>query len=282
MAGTAGMLPERETPIDSNAPTIAELTAQMFAEPIATGEVVVTDPESAPAVTPITPPAGVAAPSAAPTTPAASAPTPAAIEAQPEPELVAEPETPTFRSRWDDDARALLEEPDFEEEARVEVAAELEDGDGEYEYTDPQVAARIRALEKRNAFLESQNIAKSKKGWVEEAKRGCPDLARWLPGRIEGIDASSRRAFLREAERRNLEAQQIFGPTLAKLEADRAAIAADAVAAARAEVAAAWGRPAADTLPPTAAAAAEALAKARAKGDLEGAIKALMQDNPVL
>lgn len=232
-------------------------------------------------VAPLTPTAALAAteapaPTEAPQAPA-SPPTPIAetLPAPVTPEAV-----PTFRANFDEDQRALLDEPDFDEEARLEVAAGVEDG--EYEYADPETAAKLKAQQKRIDFLEGQVVAKSKKGWIEEAKRACPDLARLIPGEIEGIQASSRRAFLREAAARNTKYAAVLAPTLAKLEADRAAIAAGAVATAREEVADAWGRPAADTLPPIAAAQQEALAKARATGDLQGAIKVLMNDTPVL
>ena len=273
-----GMLPEREPQIDASSPTIADLTARMFAEPIATGEVVVTDP----------PEAAAAPAQAAPEPPAApAAPATSVVTDEPLPEPEATPEhVPTFKAKLDDDLQALLDEPDFDEEARAEVAAELEDPDGEYEYTDPEQAARVRALEKRNQFLETQLVAKSKKGWIEEAKRAFPDLARLLPGEIGGIAATSRRGFLREAASINTRYATALAPTLARLEAERAAIAASAMGVARQEVADAWGRPSADSLPAAAAATQEALAKARATaqatGNIEESIKVLMNTNPVL
>lgn len=274
----AGMLPERETQIDSGNPAIADLAARMFAGPIAEGEVVVTDPE-----------------------PVAQVPAPAAPEVIMAQEQEAErqgdrmvaaavqtvtaptPEdVPTFKPKLDDDLRALLDEPDFEAEAAAEVQAELDDPDGEYEYTDPQAKAAQRAAEKRIAFLESQLVAKSKKGWVEEAKRTFPDLARLIPGEIEAITASSRRTFMQAANAANTKYATVLGPTLEKLEAERRAISGNAVAVAREEVANAWGRPAADTLPPLAAAQQDALEKTRKAGDLDAGIKVLMQEHPVL
>lgn len=270
----AGMLPERETQLDARDPAIADLAARMFAGAIAEGEVVVTDPEpvvQAPA--PQVPPAAQEAPVAAPVVPA----TPGVAEGPVVPE-----DAPTFKAKFDEDQRALLDEPDFEAEARAEVQAELDDPDGEYEYADPETTAKVRALEKRNAFLEGQVVAKSKKGWVEEAKRACPDLVRFFPGEIESIDATSRRAFLRAADALNTKYATALGPTLEKLEAERRAISGNAVAVAREEVANAWGRPAADTLPPAAAAQQDALERTRKAGDLDAGIKVLMQDHPVL
>lgn len=258
---------------DAQAAALGTLTAQMFAEPIATGEVVVTDePAPAPALNfePAPPPPPESRPPAAPT---------ATVEAPPEP--VAAPESiPTFKPKLDEDQQAFLDEPDFDAEAAAEVAAEVESD--EYEYEDPEQAARVRALEKRNQFLETQLVSKSKKGWVEEAKRAYPDLARLIPGEIEAINATSRRAFLRAADTANTKYATVLGPTLAKLEAERAAIASGAVEVARTEVANAWGKPAADTLPQLAGAAQEALDRARATGGLEGAIKELMKTTPVL
>lgn len=255
---------------------LAELTARMFAGEIAEGAVVVTDPPEAPA-----PPVQAApvAPAVEPQAPATPAPVAATVETPAEP-VVAPESAATFKPKLDDDQRALLDEPDFDEEARAEVADEIESE--EYEYADPETTAKVRALEKRTQFLEGQLVAKSKKGWVEEARRAYPDLARLLPGEIEAITATSRRAFMRAADATNTKYATVLGPTLAKLEAERTAIANGAVATAREEVANAWGRPAADTLPPMAAAQAEALQKARDAGDLQGAIKALMVDTPVL
>lgn len=261
---------------DAQAAALATLTGQMFAEPIATGEVVVTDPEPPAAPVAVV---EVAAPAMVKPTPG---PPPVPIALTPEePELAAPPENvPTFKPRLDEDQQAFLDEPDFDAEAAAEVAAEVDSE--EYEYDDPEVQARLRALEKRNQFLEGQVVAKSRKGWVEEAKRAYPDLARLIPGEIEAIGATSRRAFLRAADAANTKYATVLGPTLAKLEAERAAIASGAVEVARTEVANAWGKPSSDTLPAAAVAEKEALDKARATGGLEGAIKELMKTTPVL
>lgn len=272
MDGSAGMLPERQTAIDSSDPAIANLTAQMFAEPIATGEVVVDDP---PAPAPVV----------------VNRPDPQVVEAVAEAqadrllaatvEPLATPESvPTFKPKLDDELQALLDEPDFDEEARVEVAAEVETD--EYQYDDPEATAKQRAAEKRIAFLEGQLVAKSKKGWVEEAKRAFPDLARLIPGEIEGTQATSRRKFMQAVAAANTKYATILGPTIERLEADRAAIASGAVAVAREEVANAWGKPAGDILPAAAQAQTEALQKARDANDLTGQVKALMQTHQVL
>lgn len=260
---------------DAQNEALTALTNQMFAGEIAEGSIVVTDPE------PVAPAPVQVAPAPAPVAPAEAVPAPAAPVAAAQPGPVEAPEeVPTFKPKLNDDLQALLDEPDFEEEARVEVADEIDSE--QYSYEDPEAQARLRALEKRNEFLETQLVAKSRKGWIEEAKRAYPDLARLLPGEIESIDAASRRAFIRSADKLNTRYQTVLAPTLAKLEAERAAIAAGAVATARQEVADAWGRPAADTLPSDAAATADALARARATGSLEESIKVLMRDNPVL
>lgn len=258
---------------DAQNEALAALTTQMFAESIATGEVVVDDP--APVAVQVAPPAPT--PPVAPQAP--DIPAPVAVEAPVE-AVVAPENVPTFKPKLSDDLQALLDEPDFEEEAALEVAAEVESN--EYAYDDPEATAKVRALEKRNQFLETQLVAKSKKGWVEEAKRAFPDLARLLPGELEAISATSRRAFIREADKVNTRYQTVLAPTLAKLEAERVAIASGAVAVAREEVANSWGRPAADTLPPVAAAQAEALDKARKSGNLTDQIKVLMETTPVL
>jgi len=250
---------------DAQQAAVEALTAQMFAGSIAEGEVVVNDP-----------PAPVAA--ATPQTPEATPAAPDAVTEAP----VAPEEAPnyTFKPTLSEDLQALLDEPDFEAEAAAEVAAEQESDD--YEYADPETAAKLRAADKRIAFLESQVVAKSKKGWVEEAKRAYPDLARLIPGELEGITSTSRRAFAREADRINAKYAAVLAEPLAKLEAARAAISAGAVAVAREEVATAWGKPAGDTLPPMAAAQADALQKARATGKLEESIKVLMNNTQVL
>jgi hypothetical protein len=144
-----------------------------------------------------------------------------------------------FKPRLNDDLQALLDEPDFDEEAALEVAAELEDG--EYEYGDPEVAKQLRSLQKRNAHLESQLVAKSRKGWVAENLRAYPLLDKYAADQVQAIAATSRRAFAREAAKLNATYEKALAPALEEITKAKAALKQQVVTEARDEVKRAWG-----------------------------------------
>lgn len=184
-----------------------------------------------------------------------------------------------FKPRLNDDLQALLDEPDFDEEASLEVAAELEDGD--YEYGDPEVAKQLRSLQKRNAHLESQLVAKSRKGWVAENLRAYPLLDKYAADQVQAIAATSRRAFAREAAKLNATYEKALAPALEEIAKAKAALKQQVVTEARDEVKRAWGTPAGDTLPAPAAEAQERLANARKTGKLRDSLKVMLEEKPL-
>lgn len=166
---------------------------------------------------------------------------PAPVEAAP----VVEAEefvVPTFEPDLDDEYRELIEAPDFDEEARLEVEARFDDDDNE-DYTDPEAAKELVKLQKRNAWLEGQVVRASKPKWVGEAKKMFPDLAKYAPGEIEKIDASSRRGFARKAAELNTRFAAVAKPLIDELTAKRQVVFQEARQEGRTESEAAWGVP---------------------------------------
>lgn len=184
------------------------------------------------------------------------------------------PATFDYKPKLNDELQALLDEPDFDEEAALEVAAELEDGG--YDYTDPEVAKQLRSLEKRNQHLEAQLVAKSRKGWVAENLRAYPLLEKYAAEQVQTITATSRRAFAREAAKLNATYEKALGPALEEIAKAKTRLRDEVTAEARDEVKRAWGTPAGDTLPAPAAEVQEKLEKARKTGRLRDSLKVLM------
>lgn len=149
---------------------------------------------------------------------------------------------PTFEPDLDDEYRELIEAPDFAAEAAAEVNARLEDDDND-DYTDPESAKQLLELQKRNQWLEQQVVRASRPKWIEEAKQRFPDLARFSPETLNGIDASSRRAFARKAAQANQEFARMAKPFLDQLAEARQQAAVEAKTDARVEAKAAWGVP---------------------------------------
>lgn len=155
---------------------------------------------------------------------------------QPAPVAEETPEIPSFTADLSG-IEDILDEPedlaDLEEE---EPPAET----GEFDEYDPDRAqAEIKRLNKKLKWESEQRVKNGQKVWRAEAKRRFP-LAAPLVDRIE---ATSRRAFLREAA----EYQQLLDtglkPILSRLDAQSAQVEADARATAEANTASAWGRP---------------------------------------
>lgn len=188
----------------------------------------------------------VEAPQAAPVV---SDPTPAA-EAAPavETPVADEPEAvlPDFSPQLSDELQALLDEPDFDEEAALEVAAEAADS---YDETfDQDTAAQLRAKDKKIKWLEEQNANKSRKGWVEEQASAYPFLREYAPKELKEALAgvTSRRAAARVAADLNEKYTRVLGPAVADLNVAKAAAKTDAEKAARGKAATQWGLPAGD------------------------------------
>ena len=129
-----------------------------------------------------------------------------AAEAQAQPEATSEfelePEIP-------DDVREFLEEPNFEEEAETEVEASQPEEYNEEEYTDPALAEERKkriAAEKKAAWLEQQRVQANLGKWREEAVKYFP-LSQPV---LDDITATSRRGFLREAQRAHEKTLPVF------------------------------------------------------------------------
>ena len=188
-------------------------------------------------------------PAAATPPPVSSTPT-AAAETAPEPQQQEEPEPevelPDFTPNLTDDLAALLDEPDFEEEAAAEVTAEYDELGGDPEY-DPAEQKRLRALEKRNEWLERQVVQANRGKWIAENERAYPILATYAKDELRAIDATSRRAFAREAAALNERLTKILKPALDDIAKAKAALKDEATVEARQAVEQAWGKPIANT-----------------------------------
>lgn len=201
--------------------------------------------------------------------PAVSTPAPAAETADAEPEAQeddgGEAEEPTvdYEPQLSDELRQLLEEPDFEEEAAAEVAAAFEAGEFD-ETVDPEVEKEIRALRKRNEFLEARVVQASKGKWVAENLRAYPLLATYAPEEIQGIEATSRRAFAREAAKLNDRYTKMLKPALEDVARLKEQAKTEALAEARQQASAQWGLPVAEPVGSGSAAMQSELQKARA------------------
>lgn len=133
------------------------------------------------------------------------------------------------------------------DEAPDEVAADI-DNSAEV----AELRAQLEEAQRKNKYLAEGFVAAKRPHWTEEAQRLHPELAA-LIGK-EGfarIEAPSRRAFQREAER----LAEVHAPAIRALKSMKESAAqtiesvrVQAVEDARAEVAAAWGRPAGDSI----------------------------------
>lgn len=157
----------------------------------------------------------------------------------------------TFEPNLSPDLASLLEDepPDFEAEARAEVAAELqaaEDTGTYYDAADPDLTAQLRAAQKRNEFLESRLVETNKGKWLAENLRAYPLVAQYAKDELEAIQATSRRGFARDAAKVNDRITRIAKPLLDDLQARLAATGEQVTADRRAQVDASWGKPAID------------------------------------
>lgn len=158
---------------------------------------------------------------------------------------------------------ALLEEGDWEEEAAAEVAAALESGELD-ENADPETERQIRALQKRNAFLEERVVQSNRGKWVAENLRAYPLLATYAPEVIEGIDATSRRSFARRAQEANARYEKMLKPALDDVAALKAQAKADGLAEGRKQASDQWGLPVVEPAGAAAPAQQAELERARA------------------
>jgi murein L,D-transpeptidase YcbB/YkuD len=159
-------------------------------------------------------------------------------------------EIPEINWEIPDELKEELEAPDFDDEDDEPVfqpAAEQEE-DG---YDDPekaQLRKQLAKAQKKLAWENEQRVKASRKNWAEEARRyfqfSNPDI----------IEASSRRAFLKEAQRQHDAVAKVAKPVFDQLAELKAKVKEEALAEARVEADQRWGAP---TTGPSAAATLE-------------------------
>ena len=131
----------------------------------------------------------------------------------------------------------------FEEEEAEETLQELkelldEDDDGYTEHEDDDdLRAKVHKLEKALLFQKEQRAKSERKNWQKEAEERFP-LANFT-----GIQATSRRAFLKAAAESHNAAYRHLSPYLERLEAERNAAIEEAKEKAKQEAIQAWGEP---------------------------------------
>lgn len=138
-----------------------------------------------------------------------------------------------------DDVKALVDEPDFEEEAEVELSAEEPDDDDDYEYDEEkrELKKQLKIAQKKAEHFEKLRLQADRSKWEAEAEKFFPFAD------PQAIQADSRRAFLRQAKAQHEQIKTAVQPVIDKFQADRETIRAELEAEIRAEVTAAWGRP---------------------------------------
>lgn len=160
-------------------------------------------------------------------------------QAAPEPQP--EVEIPSWEADTDGIEDILTEPDDDEPEFQLE-----DDQDDEPvlsqqdEYLDPEVAklrARLAKAEKQNRYLAELRARDNLKGWRAEAARRFP-LAD-----VDDIQATSRRAVLRQAQAQHERYTRKVEPLLKTLEELKQSVVAEAKQAAKEEAAQAWGQP---------------------------------------
>lgn len=173
-------------------------------------------------------------PSSQPQTPAPAAAAPAT------------PAEPVVEEEFDlepvisDELQQLLDEPDFDEEARVEHQASVEDGEIDFS-TDPEVSQRMTKLERENAWLKEQRVLTDKKKWVAENLKAYPLLARYAGDEVAAIDATSRRAFARQAASLNARLSKMVAPALQDIADAKKQLRGEVVQEVRGEYREGWG-----------------------------------------
>jgi hypothetical protein len=176
-----------------------------------------------------------------------------------------------------DDLQALLDEPDFDEEADAEVTAEAEEWDPDA--TDPETAKRLRALEKRNKWLEDRVVASDSKKWLAENTKAYPLLARYAPDELQAIKATSRRGFAREAAALNARYAKALTPALQDIAEAKKQLNGEVAKEVRGEYKQAWGEitTGPGNVPMEAAAQRKELEAARETGNLSKIVGAMMR-----
>jgi hypothetical protein len=155
-------------------------------------------------------------------------------------------------------------------------AAEADENDDEGLYEDPdELRARNAKLEKQNRHLVEQAAQVKQTQWRARFKKMYP-LAN-----VDEINATSRRAFEKAAINSHNANYKLLEPTLTQLAEAATKLRSGVTAEARADAAAAFGKPVAGPgiVPLEASAQTEDLVAARKTGDLRKVISVLMGTN---
>lgn len=171
-----------------------------------------------------------------------------------------------------DDVAELLDAPDFDD---IDTTPNLEYDPASGEYVDPDELARQLAITKKQLQWEQeQRLKASARSWSQEAKKYFPY------SRPESIKASSRRAFLRAAKDQHDTVAVHVAPLVAKLEEERTKVREEVRVEAQAEAREAWGQPLTGAAPAPSAAAQKAddLNRMRARRDLKGVARLMMEN----
>jgi hypothetical protein len=167
------------------------------------------------------------------------------------------------------------DEDDDEEDDVLTPAAEVEEDDEDL-YDDPdEIRAKIAKLEKQNKHLSEQAAQVKQTQWRARFKKMYP-LAN-----VDEINATSRRRFEQAAIKSHNANYKLLEPTLTQLADAATKLRTDVTAEARADAAAAFGKPVAGPgiVPLEASAQTEDLVAARKTGDLQKVISVLFGTN---
>lgn len=178
-----------------------------------------------------------------------------------------------------EDVREMLDEPDFDGEAELEVQ-EVEDYVPS-EFDDPQLVEERKkriAAEKKASWFEKQRLVSERGKWRAEIEKYAPlaDADQILQS------ATSRRAALRAARAQHDRLYARVKPHLSKQQDIVDEAISGAMVAARTEVADAWGKPlvgAANSAPPAAAVKADQQKRVEGARTLQERIRARISMN---
>jgi len=150
------------------------------------------------------------------------------------------PEIPDINWEVPEELQEVLDSPDFDEEEEVQ---EFE-GEGnvnydqEDDFQDPeQLQRQLKKLQKQLRWEQEQKTKQGRKLWADEARKY------FQFSNPEVIQAKSRRAFLKEAQRQHEAVAKVAKPVFDQLAEEKKKIREEALAEARAQAEQMWGRP---------------------------------------
>lgn len=193
-------------------------------------------------------------------------------------ETVAAPEAQETTEEFRLPEFKLVEIEDDEDEDLLAPVAEVEDDDEQLveDWEDPEVLrAQLAKLKKQNEHLAREASGAKLESWRKKYKEMYP-LAN-----VDEIDATSRRAFEKQAVKSHNANYKILEPQLKELAEAWEKVKGAATAEGRAAAAAAFGKPTAGPgiVPLEVSAQTEDLVAARKTGDLKKVIGVLMRQN---